>query len=43
VLRKYADDMFDRAVQSGLKNLEDYKVSLIPYQLKDLIGEECFN
>ena len=32
-----------RALESGQKDLEDYKLTLIPSQLKDLIGGESFN
>ena len=34
--------MYMRALGSGQKDLEDYKLTLSPSQLKDLIGEESF-
>ena len=38
VLKKYAEEMYIRALESGQKDLEDYKLTLNPSQLKDLIG-----
>jgi predicted 2-oxoglutarate/Fe(II)-dependent dioxygenase YbiX len=43
VLRKYADEMFTRSLGSGQKDLDDYKLTICPSKLKDLIGEESFN
>lgn len=42
-MRKYADEMYKKALESGQNDLEDYKLTLSPSQLKDLIGEESFN
>ena len=43
MLRKYADEMYARAIGSCQKDIEDYKLTLSPSKLKDLIGEDSFN
>ena len=43
MLRKYADEMYMRALDTGQIDLEDYKFTLSLSQLVDLIGKESLN